>query len=233
MTFKEKALSTYYDEVAIRGLALAQLDVNRGLLDHERRLQVKYAGLEVIDNLSDYAMQKATGGEAETAGDPEELNDGSPPRLRQSVACIAGRGSLDEAAAAMLGQLLEQRGFDAPVVPSDAVSAAHILRLDLQNVGVVCLSYLESLAAPHRTLAISARRLRRKLPNVLVLVGFLDHYRGKCTGTRCARRDGRGSPVLFSFRSSGEDCKRNGRTGQQSISRARSQPRLTCPRTEF
>ena len=167
---KEKSLSTYYDEVAIRGLALAQLDVNRGLLDHERRLQVKDAVLEVIDNLSDYAKQKATGGEAETAGDPEELNDGSPPRLRQSVACIAGRGSLDEAAAAMLGQLLEQRGFDAPVVPSDAVSAAHILRLDLQNVGVVCLSYLEPGGLTNARYL--ARRLRRKLPNVLVLVGF-------------------------------------------------------------
>ena len=36
--------------------------------------------------------------------------------------CVAGRGSLDEAVAAMLGQLLEKQGVAARVVPSDAVS---------------------------------------------------------------------------------------------------------------
>ena len=51
---KDKPLSAYYDEVAIRGLALAQLDVNRGALDHARRVRIKEAVDWVIDDLSDH-----------------------------------------------------------------------------------------------------------------------------------------------------------------------------------
>src|SRR6201998_2283028 len=35
---KDRPLSVYYDEVAIKGLALAQLDVNRGALEHSPRV---------------------------------------------------------------------------------------------------------------------------------------------------------------------------------------------------
>ena len=37
---KDNPLSAYYDEVAVGGLALAQLDVNRGVLEHERRERI-------------------------------------------------------------------------------------------------------------------------------------------------------------------------------------------------
>jgi hypothetical protein len=51
---KENPLSAYYDQIAIRGLALAQLDVNRGMLDHDHRVRIKEAVDAVIDNLSDH-----------------------------------------------------------------------------------------------------------------------------------------------------------------------------------
>src|SRR5579875_3697103 len=51
---KDKPLSVYYDEVAIRGLALAQLDVNRGVLDHARRVRIKQAVDWVIDDLCEH-----------------------------------------------------------------------------------------------------------------------------------------------------------------------------------
>ena len=51
---KDNPLSAYYDEVAVGGLALAQLDVNRGVLEHERRVRIKQAVLGLIDDLSDH-----------------------------------------------------------------------------------------------------------------------------------------------------------------------------------
>lgn len=51
---KDKPLSVYYDEVAIKGLALAQFDVNRGVLEHDRQVQIKEAIDGVIDDLSDH-----------------------------------------------------------------------------------------------------------------------------------------------------------------------------------
>src|SRR5712671_4057322 len=50
---KERSLSSYYDEVALKGLQLAQVDAERGTLDHERLTKVGDAVSEFINNLSD------------------------------------------------------------------------------------------------------------------------------------------------------------------------------------
>src|SRR4029077_12184960 len=51
---KTKPLAEHYDEVALRGLGLGRLDVNRGVLEHARRVQIKEAVLGLIDDLSDH-----------------------------------------------------------------------------------------------------------------------------------------------------------------------------------
>ena len=160
---KDKLLVEYYDEVAIGGLALAQLDVNRGVLEHDRRARIKQAVLGVIDDLSDHADEPpppkaASSGEAAT-----------PPH-DNIVMCIAGRGSLDEAAAAMLVQLLQHQGTAAHVVPSEAVGTEHLFRLDVTNVDTVFLSYLEPGSFTNARYLV--RRLRRRLSNVRIIVGF-------------------------------------------------------------
>jgi CheY-like chemotaxis protein len=155
---REKSLSAYYDEVAMGGLALAQLDVNRGVLEHERRVRIKDAVLEVIDDLSDHNS---------TLSPLKDLDEISHGRI---VICVAGRGSLDEAAAAMLGQLLERQGVAARVVPSEAVAMESIHRLDMTDVEIVCLSYLDP--GGFTSARYLVRRLRRKLPSVPIIVGF-------------------------------------------------------------
>jgi predicted PurR-regulated permease PerM len=170
---KDKPLSAYYDEVAIKGLALAQLDVNRGELDHERRAQIKEAVDGVIDDLSDHASPRATPEEDRSAGAELPVpsqNELAPGWGESAVLCIAGRGSLDEAAAAMLAQLLTKEGIGVRVVPSSAVSAPNMFRLDVAGVQMVCLSYLEP--GDFTNARYLVRRLRRKLPRAPILVGF-------------------------------------------------------------
>jgi predicted PurR-regulated permease PerM len=170
---KERSLSTYYDEVAMGGLALAQLDVNRGVLEHERRVRIKEAVLEVIDDLSDHtsALSPLKDVEAVRAvtprGHSQKTAEASHGRI---VMCVAGRGSLDEAAAAMLGQLLERQGIIARVVPSEAAATEHIFRLKVTDVEIVCLSYLEP--GGFTSARYLVRRLRRRLPSVPIIVGF-------------------------------------------------------------
>lgn len=171
---KDKPLSAYYDEVALRGLALAQLDVNRDLLEHQRRVQIKDAVLGVVDDLSDHAatpppLEMTDRGAAIVAPDPLREAVGTPWR-GAPVLCVAGRGSLDEAAAAMLSQLLGQRGIASRVVPSDAVAASSIMRLEREDVPLVCLSYLEAGGLTNARYLI--RRLRRRWPGAPILVGF-------------------------------------------------------------
>jgi predicted PurR-regulated permease PerM len=152
---KSKPLSAYYDEVAIKGLGLAQLDVNRGALDHAHRARIKEAVEWVIDDLSDHddatepALQE---GATEAAVLPPSLSSEelAADWRETPVLCVAGHGSLDEAAAAMLAQLSEKHGIGARVVPSEAVSVSEpdAARCCRRADGV---SFLSGAGQPHQS----------------------------------------------------------------------------------
>ena len=170
---KEHSLSAYYDQIAIRGLALAQLDVNRGTLDHDHRVRIKGAVDAVIDNLSDHDDVPPAGSSASDEAVPAPMLSAAelaPSWQGTPVLCVAGRGSLDEASAAMLAQLLQKHGIGARVVPSAAVSLPNLFALDATGVQMAYLCYLEpgSFSNPHYLV----RRLRRKLPKAMIVGGF-------------------------------------------------------------
>ena len=50
---KERSLSSYYDEVALKGLQLAQADAERGALDPERLIKIRDAVSEFANNISE------------------------------------------------------------------------------------------------------------------------------------------------------------------------------------
>src|SRR6478735_5769647 len=50
---KERSLSSYYDEVALKGLQLAQADADRGALDQERLIKIRDAAIEFVGNIAD------------------------------------------------------------------------------------------------------------------------------------------------------------------------------------
>jgi predicted PurR-regulated permease PerM len=127
---KERPLSTYYDEVALPGLKLAQNDVTRGALDRAQIEKIKAAALEVIDDLAEQDDGKPVD---ETTHDPEAAaeavvkaepdlvasvkREGLGPEWRSEapVLSVAGRSPLDEATAGMLKQLLGKHGLGARV----------------------------------------------------------------------------------------------------------------------
>jgi predicted PurR-regulated permease PerM len=182
---KERPLSTYYDEVALPGLTLAQNDVARGTLDRVQAEKIKAAVFEVVDDLVDRddgkAPQKTTH-DPEAAAAVEAVADALPelPVLKKEelvpewqadtpVLCVAGRGPLDESAAAMLAQLLQKHGLGARVEGADAVATSNILRLETSGLAMVCLSYLDTSSRAHMRYTI--RRMRRRLPKAQVLLG--------------------------------------------------------------
>jgi predicted PurR-regulated permease PerM len=186
---KEDALSAFYDNVAMPGLALAQIDLNRGLLGTEKLTQIRDTMQELVDDLSDHDDQapltKAAKAQDEAASMPApdaeidtestlsivEQNELAPPwRGGTPVLCVGGRSLLDEAASVMLAQLIEKHGIGVRCEPREALATANIFRLQTEGVLIVCLSYLDvSRPAEVRYMV---RRLKRRLPNALVLVGI-------------------------------------------------------------
>jgi predicted PurR-regulated permease PerM len=171
---KTGSLSAFYDEVALRGLALAQLDASRSALDEERQRRVKETIDEVIDDLADH---EDVAPPADKDGEPEPLPTLptiAPDELLSDwrgrpVMCIAGRGALDEAAAALLAQLLAKHGIGARVLSNQAVSAENLPQLDVTGVRMICLSYLDAGSLTHARYL--ARRLRRRV-SAPILIGF-------------------------------------------------------------
>lgn len=181
---KEKSLSTYYDEVALRGLRLAQNDIARGSLNPESIEKVRESVRELVDDLDDYEDRtpeqgitqdvEAAAAVETAAGPPGDLpvltKDELAPdwQTKEPVLCAAGRSGLDEAAATMLAQLLTKHGLASRTEAADAVSSSNIFRLDSSGVVLVCLSYLDTSSPAHIRYVI--RRLRRRLPNARILL---------------------------------------------------------------
>jgi hypothetical protein len=177
---KERSLTSYYDEVALRGLQLAANDATRGVLTQRQLEQVKdviralvldLGGHEDVepkpqdtkdDPVAPPASEKPANKEpAVTEPMPQESDLPQAWRAAGAILCVAGRGPLDEAAAEMLSQLLNKHGLGTRVVPHEAVSRREIFNLDMTGVQMVCISYLEISGTPAH-LRYLLRRLKKK-----------------------------------------------------------------------
>jgi hypothetical protein len=185
---KERSLTSYYDEVALKGLQLGQADAERGALDHQRLTKIRDAVSEFANNISDQEdrpLPKVTSTtDAEATSAVETVAEDAPyenlPILSKvelppewqgehPVLCVAGRSLLDEAAAIMLGQLSTAHGLAARVHSAEALSTANIFRLETEGVAIVCLIYMDASGPAH--MRYSVRRLRRKLPKATIILG--------------------------------------------------------------
>jgi len=184
---REKSLSSYFDEVALRGLQLAQADAKRGALDRARMTKICDAVTEFSSDLSTQddsipdvpspTMDAEAAAAVETV--PDAAISSNLPVVRKAdlplswqgetpVLCVAGRTPLDEAAAVLFAQLSNAHGLAARVEPADALSPTRIAQLDLTGVAIVCLSYLDASSPAH--MRYSVRRLRRKLPEAKIML---------------------------------------------------------------
>ena len=193
---KNCSLSTYYDEVAIRGLQLVANDAERGVLSTVKLVRIKEAMSRLVEELQDYddslpASAKMQANETSGLDQPEPAipSDSLPHPANESAAalsvaeladgwsgaapvlCISGRGLLDGVVSEMLQQLLGKNGLAARAEPYEAASRSQIASLDVAGVAMVCISSLEISGSPSH-LRYLVRRLRHRLPQVPILVGL-------------------------------------------------------------
>jgi len=187
---KERSLTSYYDEVALKGLQLAANDAIRGVLTNRQLEQVKDVIRALVQDLGTHDDVEPP--PHETKDEPVASPQSEKPDIKEpavvaplpqedkipeiwraegAIMCIAGRGPLDEAASEMLAQLLRKHGLGTRVVPHQDVSRRAILSLDMTGVQMVCISYLEISGTPAH-LRYLLRRLKKQAPKAPVLVGL-------------------------------------------------------------
>ena len=190
LMLKERSLSSYYDEVALKALQLAANDFQRGALNISQLDTIKDLTRSLVDEFAgrpdeepksktseddtaeaSLAEKKHPKNEAVPGQAPPPEQRPAPWRGEAPVLCIAGRGPLDEAASSMLAQLLDKHGIGARVVPHEDVSRGRIRSLDVTGVAMVCISYLDISGNPAH-LRYLLQRLQEKLPGKPILVGL-------------------------------------------------------------
>lgn len=181
---KERTLTEYYEEVALKGLKLAQSDLKRDRLPLARLGAIRDNIVDLIEDLSDEIDDARIGrtddveaGAALEASVPMPelpfiIREGLPAewQTEHPVLCVAERTDLDEAAARILVQILSKHGLGARVTKKEDISSSGIFSLNGDGVALICVSALDD-ASPTYTRHV-VRKLRRKIPEAKILVCY-------------------------------------------------------------
>jgi predicted PurR-regulated permease PerM len=165
------SLIEYYETVALPALALAQVDVTRGVLEIGRQDEVCASIERVVDDLFDH-VETAT--PVERSGEPTTemaSSTKSPPDLAEkessvigSAMCIAGRTPLDRAACTILAQLLNGKGLSSQVEGPEMLTTSGITGLNGDGMDAICILYMDHQS--YAAIRYAVRRLRKRFPNI-------------------------------------------------------------------
>jgi predicted PurR-regulated permease PerM len=148
---KKNTLCRYYDEIALKALAIGEADLGRGALEPERALKIKESTRALVQNLTE-----------------THLDDTAPEEA--VVMCVGGRGPLDEAAAMLLISLLEKANVKARVATASEASAVTGNGQESAAIKTVCICYLDPANAARAPYLL--RRIRRRLPGATAIAAL-------------------------------------------------------------
>ena len=149
---KGRPLVELYDSVLIPALGMAEQDRHKGAIDAARE---EFLFLSVNEMIAEFSA--------------DQLPEPGVERSNARVFCIPAHDRADEITAAMLAQLLEQKGFAALSFPVGGLAPNEwIPLLDATHSDIVCISALPPYAfAPARTMC---KHIRERFPKLKVLV---------------------------------------------------------------
>lgn len=164
---EEGYLVEFYDKVAIPALLLGEQDRVRGVMGEPQRRQVAASAQTLVANLVDSAQQEASEEEQPALADDAEPSDTKggedeielPDGTDITVLCAGGRGELDDAAAAMLMQVLEVQGAEASMASFADLEPNALRRLELGSFDTVVVNFLNQDSVKHARFLV--RRLKR------------------------------------------------------------------------
>ncbi|TCQ25034.1 AI-2E family transporter [Rhizobium sp. PP-CC-3G-465] len=167
---EDEYLLDYYEKVGMPALLLGEVDRQRGVMTEAQIERFSGSVRSLVDNLSEIADEEESEEDVPTnpeasdgtdkAGDDVDLPDGTG----HSLLCIGGRGDIDDAAAAMLAQLLEIQGADATSI-AHSMTDLRMLK-DSDTIDTVVFTFLNGNSKTHARNLV--RRLKRMKPGLRV-----------------------------------------------------------------
>jgi len=152
---KEATLTRLYDSVLVPALTMAEHDRHGAALDSVRE---EFLFLNINEMVADFSEYPSPA--------EDEL------QFHGRILCIPAHDEADEIAAAMLAQLLDQRGCVALSFPGGADLEAMLDLIEPGPGDLVCISALQPYAfSPARA---TCRRIRSHFPGIRLIVGIWD-----------------------------------------------------------
>jgi hypothetical protein len=161
---EEGYLVDFYRSVAVPALLLGEYDRARGVLTEVQRQRVAASALTMVANLEDIAREETDEEDEEAEAADENGSAGDivpelPDGTGMAVCCVGGRGELDDAAAAMLAQVLAVQGATVSWLSFTDIEPGNIRSLDLKDVDTMVISFLNMDSMNHARFLV--RRLKR------------------------------------------------------------------------
>lgn len=177
----ERSLSSYYEEVALPGLMLAQHDADRGAIEGERLVTLKTSVAELVTMLEPWddvepdgdlpaldpeaveAIEQADE-DASAERDPDE--PAARPAAHAPVRLVGGRSPIEEAAASIVAQILTKHGMSPQIESEEFLLTSGVVEMEQAGPSLVCAVFLDA-DEPQTRLVV--RRLRRRVPRSFIV----------------------------------------------------------------
>ncbi|HXJ13519.1 MAG TPA: AI-2E family transporter, partial [Candidatus Limnocylindrales bacterium] len=161
---KGRPLIELYDAVLIPALSLAEQDRHNGTIDNAHEEFLFLSINEMIAEFSEYHPVLTTPEEEGTDRDPQ-----AGAQFSGRMLCFPAHDLADEITAAMLAQLLEQRGYVALSFPHGTPPLEMLALADPGRDDIICISALPPYAfAPARMIC---RQIRGRFPKIKLVAG--------------------------------------------------------------
>ncbi|GLS85280.1 ABC transporter permease [Cypionkella aquatica] len=157
---EELDIVDYYQTTMIPALLLAQDDSERGVLTPAQQDRLAMVAMQVVNDL-----------EAEVEAERAAPTETALPGLGIRIGVIGGRTSIDDVAAAVLGQSLHAEGAAVQSYPHTDLSPTRLAALDTDSTDCLLLCYLDP--RPTRASLLHIRRIKRAAPHLRVGVVIL------------------------------------------------------------
>ena len=169
---KKGTVGSYYEEILLGALRLAQADATLGRLDDTRLENIHETISEIIEDIASHETEKGAAREARTeTGNIVQID---VRKLGKPIFCIPGLGRLDDCAALIVADALKREGYVARLSGADS-------EIDAGNAETICVCFVEAVSAARA--AFTVRKLSRKSASAHVIVcrfgDTLDDERGK------------------------------------------------------
>lgn len=158
---KESSIETYYEEILLGALRLAEADAALGRLDDTRLENIHETISEVLEDISSHEATQKKAGADEGPIDRRKIVNIDARKLGKPIFCVPGLGRLDDCAAKIAAEALKREGYNGRISGAET-------EIEAGNAEIVCVCCLGEVSDARAAYTVRKLSRRGAVTNVIV-----------------------------------------------------------------